>query len=700
MDGYARCQNCRALTPTDLEFCELCGSFIASLPKADEHKESQPSKVYPEAPKATQTGSSPIPEHEKELDPETVSKGAETEDEKTSTVPPAKATEGGDKKAIPTWLLDIDNALKAGKQPDKSQDDLGGVEAAGLSSIHDDPVRRMDTSDLPIQPRDPTGSLDWLNALEGEEVDEDTEITATGEWDPAYKTGSLKPVQPGQDPEDADTESHSEGPGDPGAIRSTIRRGTQPLDLEGKLLGVPQQLAGTNMPAWLNDQLQRPDDDVSDFVEDVELPEPRRATIARPVEPKIEPHEPDTEESVLDPSFEKWLKELSDESTAPEWMDEDERGLEEALVRESSQVGIKQPSWLRETGGEESDNIELLGIEDTVEERGKLAGLRGVIQVMPLIAAPLATVPKTDYTISKELQQQISILEGLVHAEPVIEDSVAGQSQPSQSVRTRVVLGGALLLLILVGLIVPSSTDLLSSAAVRPPGEAAQDLYDQINDSAGTPVLVAFDYTPAMAGELDPIATALLEQMADNRSPVFTISQSAAGSEVAAIVSEQVNDLEWNQLGYLPGEAVGLRSFSECLSDSARCESIFGQDLSDEIQQSLAEVTLIVLLTSDRDSLVGWLEQVGTQIEDTGIVAGVTQALGPVVIPYLASDQLEGALDGYLALVAYERDLLITDSQSNNNITGLTLALWFGVGILIAGTIYYAVTGLGPLRRG
>jgi hypothetical protein len=688
------------LTPTDLEFCELCGSFIASLPGPDEHKESQPSKIYPEAPKATQPDSSPVHQHEEEIDPETVSEGAGTEVEKTSTVPPTKATEGGGKKEIPTWLLDIDDELKAGKQPDKSQDDLGGVEGAGLSSIHDDPVRRMDTSDLPIQPRDPTGSLDWLNALEGEEIDDDTEIPSTGEWDPAFKTGSLKPAQPGQDPEDADGEGRSEGLRDPGAIRSTRRRGTQPLDLEGKLLGVPQQLAGTNMPAWLNDQLQRPNDDGSDFVEDVELPEPSRATIARPAEPEIEPQEPDFEDSVLDPSFEKWLKELSDEATAPEWMDVDERGLEGALGRESSQVGIKQPSWLRETGSEESNSIELLGIEDTVEERGKLAGLRGAIQVMPLIAAPLATTPKTDYTISKEQQQQISILEGLVDAESVIEDSVAVQSQPSQSVRMRVVLGSALLILILVGLIVPSSTDLLSGAAVRPPNDAAEDMYLEINNSSGTPILVAFDYTPAMAGELDPIANALLEQMVENKSPVFTISQSAAGSEVAAIVSEQVNGLEWTQLGFLPGEAVGLRSFSECLRDSAQCDSIFGQDLSDEIQQSLAEVTLIVLLTSDRDSLVAWLEQVGTQIEDSGIVAGVTQALGPVIIPYLASGQLEGALDGYLALVAYERYLLSSDTQSNNNITGLTLALWFGVATLIAGTIYYAATGLGPLRRG
>ncbi|MFN2190392.1 MAG: double zinc ribbon domain-containing protein, partial [Candidatus Promineifilaceae bacterium] len=29
IDGYIRCDNCRALTPENLEFCELCGSFLA-----------------------------------------------------------------------------------------------------------------------------------------------------------------------------------------------------------------------------------------------------------------------------------------------------------------------------------------------------------------------------------------------------------------------------------------------------------------------------------------------------------------------------------------------------------------------------------------------------------------------------------------------------------------------------------------------
>jgi hypothetical protein len=198
-----------------------------------------------------------------------------------------------------------------------------------------------------------------------------------------------------------------------------------------------------------------------------------------------------------------------------------------------------------------------------------------------------------------------------------------------------------------------------------------------------------------MAGELNPIAKLLLGQLVDIDSPVITVSQSAAGSEVAAIIAQDVDGLaDWQQLGYLPGEAVGLRSLAECLNEPGDCQTLFGQALPDEAQQSLAEVALIVVLTSDSDSLIAWIEQVGAQLEGVTLVAGVTQALGPVTIPYSISGQLEGVIEGFPDAIAYERDLLGIEGDSAENVSGITLAIWLVAGFLLAGTVYYALTGL------
>jgi hypothetical protein len=191
-----------------------------------------------------------------------------------------------------------------------------------------------------------------------------------------------------------------------------------------------------------------------------------------------------------------------------------------------------------------------------------------------------------------------------------------------------------------------------------------------------------------------------LGQLEEIDSPAITVSQSAAGSEVAAIVAQNVDGLDWQQLGYLPGEAVGLRSLSECLNEPGDCQTLFGKALPDEAQQSLANVALILVLASDSDSLIAWIEQVGAQLEDISLVAGVTQALGPVTIPYFASGQLEGVVEGYPDAIAYERDLLGIEGDGTEDVSGITLAIWLVAGFLLAGTVYYALTGLNISRPG
>jgi uncharacterized protein (DUF697 family) len=377
-------------------------------------------------------------------------------------------------------------------------------------------------------------------------------------------------------------------------------------------------------------------------------------------------------------------------------MDEEQEHLDEGLVSDSVQVSAETPGWLRDIHEEEGDTAELLGIKETREEKGRLAGLLGAIQIGPVIAAPLVVPALPGYTLTKEHRRKIALLEGIVNAEPVEQDQKSVRKRRGSSLRLRLLLAGILLLLVLITLVVPASTEWLQGSTSQPASENALHLYDQVRLAAGTPVLVAFDYTPAMAGELNPIAEVILGQLADNDSPVVTLSQSAAGSEVAAIVAQDIEGLDLEQLGYIPGEAVGLRSLAECLNEAGECKNLFGKTLTPEVQDRLAEVALILVLTSDSESLIAWIEQVEAQLEDVVMVAGVTQSLGPVTMPYFNSGQLEGVIEGFPDTVAYERNLMEIESDNTDRISGFTLAVWLVVGLLAAGLLYYSLTGLKP----
>jgi hypothetical protein len=94
---------------------------------------------------------------------------------------------------------------------------------------------------------------------------------------------------------------------------------------------------------------------------------------------------------------------------------------------------------------------------------------------------------------------------------------------------------------------------------------------------------VAFDYTPALAGELDAQAEAVMAQLATNGSPVIAVSQYAVGTAVAAAHTSE-------PALFIPGEAIGLRQLGGCLDGG--CDLLFGRSLDVD----LSEVSLILVL--------------------------------------------------------------------------------------------------------
>jgi hypothetical protein len=189
-----------------------------------------------------------------------------------------------------------------------------------------------------------------------------------------------------------------------------------------------------------------------------------------------------------------------------------------------------------------------------------------------------------------------------------------------------------------------------------------------------------------MAGELDPVADALLSDLAANDVAVLTISQVAAGVPMAERASEAVEGLDSTPFGYLPGEASGLRALGLCLDRG--CDTLAGLQLNQSWQAALDDVGLIVILAADRDSLAGWLEQVGTQT-DIEIIGGVTQAMGPIAGPYVVSGQLAGLVEGLPVSVAYGQAAGEADGPGDEQLASLTLAQWLAIIAFLASIIYF-----------
>jgi hypothetical protein len=163
-EGYVRCQNCRALTPSNLEFCELCGSFLAAVSTPDSHDHLTDSDDGLDEGSGRELTPTPISDDEAGADAGALIPTSEI-DAGESELPEDKPLKDAETE-IPGWLLDVDAALKAGRDKEKAKDELRGLSPDEMASVHDDPVRRMETSELPDQPPDTTGALDWLSALE------------------------------------------------------------------------------------------------------------------------------------------------------------------------------------------------------------------------------------------------------------------------------------------------------------------------------------------------------------------------------------------------------------------------------------------------------------------------------------------------------------------------------------------------------
>jgi len=273
---------------------------------------------------------------------------------------------------------------------------------------------------------------------------------------------------------------------------------------------------------------------------------------------------------------------------------------------------------------------------------------------------------------------------------------------PQPKARKRRVVTGAHIqrwLVALVLILVVASILALPAWGVRVPtltqpieSGGATRLYNTVQDmQAGDTVMVAFEYGPSEADELNLVAEPILRHLLDQDAHIYAVSTNAEGSGVAArllkdIVEEskgQYTEAQYTMMGYRSG---GATAVSQLLADA---------DIQANVQHGV-----VLVLTAQSGSLRWWIEQSQLQAwggDDPTVVAGLSASLEPAASPYLDANagQLKGAVSGLSGASAYEK-LRGSSQPVTLELNALAAGHVAVVGLMLLGAVFYT---LGGLRR-
>jgi hypothetical protein len=257
-----------------------------------------------------------------------------------------------------------------------------------------------------------------------------------------------------------------------------------------------------------------------------------------------------------------------------------------------------------------------------------------------------------------------------------------------------------------------AGVDVFSMFSLEGPLTAeAGEAYDLINDTVAenAPVLIAFDYDSSYVGELYPQAEVLLHHLVNLQARVLVVSLKPEGAGLAQQLLDDVlrakgyqSGQDYVNLGYLPGEAIGIRSL-EFLPLQSQGETFDGKDLKDapvfggDKEFTLSETSLVVVLTGNANDLREWVEQTSALEREMGrdlpLVAGVSAAIEPLVRPYydMESRQIDGLVVGLAGAVDYEAKLDWTDGPAHIRVGGQLLGQVTVPVLVLMGMVIYGL---------
>jgi hypothetical protein len=376
-----------------------------------------------------------------------------------------------------------------------------------------------------------------------------------------------------------------------------------------------------------------------------------------------------------------WLKELGPPVTAEKPAVEEEAALpplppvveevsppvaaEEALEVEGL-VQAEIPAWLQELRPSEvmEEGIaELPGVIEAVETTGLLAGIQGVLPVEPIVGEPHKVAPAPTIAVTVGPEQAKLFGEIITQMPAPVTEVVA----PRRARIWEGILRRFIYLLIALAVIIPLfGGGGWFGEAELPPG-AATDFYDTIqNLPSNSVVLLAFDYDPFTAAEMDRLAEPVLWHLMDRKVKLMIVSLLPTGPAIAEnlldrVTQEHYGGYQYGQdyvnLGYIPGQAAAPNELASDLRALVPQDYRQGKSLGDfpatQNVNDMQDVKLIIEFAAQQRTLQWWIEQVGSQ-HQVEIMAAVSAAVEPTATPYHNSGQLVGLISGLPRAAQYE----------------------------------------------
>ncbi len=598
------------------------------------------------------------------------------------TPPAAQETDAG----VADWLKSLDSAAPAQVQPpaarppapsadvpdwlvslDSKQPAAGPAPAEELPATAPLPQRNIPPASEPIT--SPAATPSWLQGLGSESTSAQPPASETGlpDWLKAakpFETGPLK------------------GPAEPAAEEAAV---------------------SGEMPDWLSSL--KPEEALPLDQGQAFTPEP----------PAVTP-----QESTPSPAFTQDAISGMDVDAAfgsmqlPDWLSsatgEGTTAAEENLPlptqpKEEAIAPAELPSWVQAMRPVESAMPEAeAGPRDTTTETsGPLAGLQGVLPVIPGVVNP-SSKPKAlsvKLSATDEQQAQAALLEQILQAETSPSPMKAASVVTSQRI-LRWLLTAVVLLS--VGFVVLSGTQIFPLPDTVPnETNLAMQTVNAIPENST--VLVVFDYEPSTIGEMEASGSSLMDNLLLLKHPhLALISTSPTGPAMAEhFMSTTLSargylaGQQYVDLGYLPGGIAGIYNFSQNPPGAIP----LGEDLTAAWQSPilqgvtrLSDFSAVIVLTDRADSGRAWIEQTSLTRGKSPLIMVSSAQAGPMLLPYVDSGQVMGLVAGLNGAAGVE--------QMNNGLPGFIRRYWdaYSAGLLLAvfliiiGGLWNTVAGL------
>ena len=342
-------------------------------------------------------------------------------------------------------------------------------------------------------------------------------------------------------------------------------------------------------------------------------------------------------------------------SEIPDWL---KAASEEPSPELGGLVPAEIPEWLRALQPRAEAAVE----EEPAEMEGFLAGLRGLLPIGRGLDMPADARPSLPQAPSPATVARAELLQGLL-SRPLVTPPTAEAREayrPTGWVFSRFAVGLILLGAILLPMLIRLP---LFGPPVAPTVEALFAAVNQL--PADAPVLMAWEYGPAEADEMDRVTGPLVDHLLRQQARLVVVSARPEGPAVAdALLATRIVDPSERlrrvaNLGYVPGQAAGVREVLGNLD--GRTEVSTGLPAS-QVEamvgvRSVADVGMVVVLAAQPDDLRVWVEQVSAARPDVPIVAGISARAELMSTPYLTAGQIRGMIAGLAGGAAYERKL-------------------------------------------